>query len=364
MVQVPLTDYGYANTRVRAMRSRLLDERTFDELLAAADYKRTLGILEDTEYGRDIEDVVLEGLRPTNIDHAFNINLARNFGKIKDFIDGRPRELIDALLARWDLYNLKMILRGLKALVPKAEITRYLVPAGELDMTVMEEIISQPDLRASLDAIVMFSPQWKIHYGRAVADAMADYFKERDLSIIELKLDRLHYREIAEVVKGMDSNSRLARQVVEMEVDALNIQTLLRLCGLEIGEDRAQTYYVPGGGMSMGEFEEYSRLGQIDELVEMLSRRTEFGEALQRAGKVYEEKGETVFQDELEQHIIRRCMDISPDPLGLGVIIGYMWRKYLEITNLRIIIRGKSIGMIESQIRKELFMAEETVGAQ
>ncbi|MDI7253258.1 MAG: V-type ATPase subunit, partial [Actinomycetota bacterium] len=50
---------------------------------------------------------------------------------------------------------------------------------------------------------------------------------------------------------------------------------------------------------------------------------------------------------------------MAKDPLGIGVIIHYMWRKYLEITNLRIIMRGKSIGLIESQIRKELFLWEE-----
>ncbi len=362
MVQVPLKDYGYANARVKAMKSRLIDRHTFDELLAADDYRRALGILEVTEYASDIEEVVLQGLRPTDIDRAFNNNLIRNFSKIKDFITGRPGELIDALLGRWDLYNLKTLLRGKRALIPKAEITRNLVPIGNLDLPVLEEIISQPDLRASLDAIVMFSPQWKISYGRAVTDSLAEYIKERDLSVVEINLDKLHYSEVSEVVKGLDNNSRLARQVVELEVDVMNIETLLRLCGLQMGGSKAQTYYVPGGSMSRDDFEQYSHLGQLEDLVDLLSRETPFGEALQRAMRTYEEKGDAVFQDELEQHVIRKCINISQDPLGLGVIIEYMWKKYLEITNLRIIIRGKNISMIESQIRKELFMWNEGEG--
>jgi vacuolar-type H+-ATPase subunit C/Vma6 len=70
--------------------------------------------------------------------------------------------------------------------------------------------------------------------------------------------------------------------------------------------------------------------------------------------ELLDKRGETVFQDEMERYIMRRCLNISEDTLGIGVIIKYMWRKYLEVKNLRIIVRGKSIGLIESQIREEL----------
>jgi vacuolar-type H+-ATPase subunit C/Vma6 len=73
---------------------------------------------------------------------------------------------------------------------------------------------------------------------------------------------------------------------------------------------------------------------------------------------VFDEKGESAFEEEMEKYNIGTCLKMSEDPLGIGVIIKYMWKKYLEIINLRIIIRGKSIGLIESQIRKELFMWE------
>lgn len=359
MVQVPLKDYSYANTRVRAMTSRLLDEHTFGELLSAPDYNQTLGVLEDTAYGPDIEEIVLEGVRPTNVDRAFNRNLERNFEKIKSFIMGRPRELIDVLLSRWDLYDLKTVLRGMRALVPKAEINRNLVPIGFLDLTVLEEITSQPDLRAALDAIVMFSLQWEIRYGQAITGIMTDFLREHDLSVIELALDRFHYQRVSEIARGGDANSRLVRHVVEMEVDIINIVTLLRICGLGIDESRKASFYIPGGSIDEDDFYRAMQLGQIDDVVDLLAKKTPYREPLERAKATYEEKGEAVFQDELDKYMIRECLNISQDPLGIGIIIKYMWKKYLEVTNLRIIIRGKSIGLIESQIRKELMLMED-----
>ena len=103
--------------------------------------------------------------------------------------------------------------------------------------------------------------------------------------------------------------------------------------------------------------EEFTRLlslGQIENIIDELSATTPYREPLQRAMELFDKRGETVFQDELEKYIIRSCLTISEDTLGIGVIIKYMWRKYLEVKNLRIIVRGKSIGLIESQIREEL----------
>ena len=41
-----------------------------------------------------------------------------------------------------------------------------------------------------------------------------------------------------------------------------------------------------------------------------------------------------------------------------------MWRKYMEVANMRVIMRGKSIGLIESQIRKEMIDLERETEAR
>ena len=336
------------------MSSRLLDAGTYDDLLAAADFGRAVNILDNTEYGPDIEATILESFRPTSIDRALNLNLARNFSKIMEFFIGRPQELLKVLLSRWDLYNLKTIIRGKRAMVPKAEISRNLMPVGSLDLVVLDLIIDQPDLRSVLDAMVMFSSQWWVNYGEAIAPHMSEFLRDQDLSVIELALDRFHYEQVAGIAAGPGKNSALVRQVVGMEVDAINIATLLRICGLEMEEGEAADYFIPGGMLDVEEFARLLSLGQIERIVDELAASTPYSEPLQRAMELLDKRGETVFQDELERYIIRRCLTISEDTLGIGVIIKYMWRKYLEITNLRIIVRGKSIGLIESQIREEL----------
>lgn len=357
MVQVPLKDYVYANARVRAMNARLLDQDVFKNMLDAPDYNRAIAVLEETEYGEDIEHFMMEGARPTTMDRAFNRNFVRSFSHIKDFFMGKPEEMVGALLSRWDLYNLKTVLRGMRALVPKSEIMRNLIPIGSLDQVTLEEIANQPDLRASLDVIVMFSLQWDIPYGQAISANLNEFLREHDLSILELALDKFHYEKVMGMLKGGDANTRLVREVVTMEVDAINIGTLMRICGLELTDTKAEDYFVPGGTIATAkEFARILELKQPEQVYEALCRKTPYRKALEAAWRNFDERGESAFEDEMEKHIIETCLKMSKDPLGIGVIIEYMWKKYLEITNLRIILRGKSIGLIESQIRKELFV--------
>lgn len=362
MIQVPLEDYGYANARVRAMMARLLDEQVYRQILEAPDYHSAIGVLEDTEYAKDVEEAVLEGINPTNIDRALTKNLIRNFDRIKHFISGRPHELIEVLLSRWDLYNVKTILRGKRALVPSIEIERNLVPIGFLDMTVLGEIIRQPDLRSALDAMVVFSMEWPIPYGRAISASLAEFLHEHDLSIVETALDQLHYRHVISKVKGKDVNSVLVRKVISMEIDVINILNLLRLCGLELEKERASGYFIPEGTLARDEFLRILFLGQPEQVAQEIMRvLPQYREPVSLGMRSFDEKGESAVLDELEKHVIRTCINLTRDPLGIGVIIKYMWLKYLEVLNLRIIIRGKSIGLIESQIRKELFLFDEVL---
>lgn len=363
MGQVPLKDYAYGNARVKAMSGRLLDALKFDALLAARDLNHFLSELDDTQYGPYVEEAVIEGLRPTMVDRAFNRNLVKEFTGIRNFFEGRPYDLVRVLLARWDLYNLKTILRGKQALIPNSEIIRALVPMGDIDEVTLEEIVNQPDFRASVDAMVMFGRSWRIKYGTAINSKLREYFHEHDLAILELAMDRLHYQEVSELAEGRDSSSVKVSRMIRMEIDSINLVTLLRLSGSDYGRDQLKEYFLPGGDMQFGVFTRIAASKDEEAVVRELGTGP-FREVLAGAVGELDEKGYGVFQDELDMLMIRTAVKLDDNPLDIGVIIKYMWRKYMEVANLRVIMRGKSIGMIESQLRKELIDLEREPAAK
>jgi vacuolar-type H+-ATPase subunit C/Vma6 len=55
--------------------------------------------------------------------------------------------------------------------------------------------------------------------------------------------------------------------------------------------------------------------------------------------------------------ILQGCRLFRGDPLGIGVPLGFLWRKYSECLNLRLLLRGKQFEMPAAAIREELLYA-------
>jgi len=63
----------------------------------------------------------------------------------------------------------------------------------------------------------------------------------------------------------------------------------------------------------------------------------------------------SVFEKELERYLIRKGIGwFLGDPLSIAIAIGYVWAKFTEVTNIRIISRLKMADVAEKIIREEL----------
>ena len=119
---------------------------------------------------------------------------------------------------------------------------------------------------------------------------------------------------------------------------------------------RVERYFLEGGSaIKLGPFLQLSRLSDVDEVLDRL-KSTPYGEALEEAAARYLERGSiSVFERALEEYLMRRrALRACGDPHGVGVAIAYLWGKQNEVTNLRIIVKGKDVGMPAERVREEL----------
>src|SRR3970282_1352666 len=125
-----MPDFDYITPRVRAMRSRLLDSGRMEELLGALTFDALLAGLNNTPYGKDLQ----EALARYREIQAVEESLARTFSattqKIRSFGDGKAKALIEALLLRWDLANVRAVLRGKHTGRSEEDLMKSVLPAG------------------------------------------------------------------------------------------------------------------------------------------------------------------------------------------------------------------------------------------
>src|SRR4030067_285780 len=134
-----MPDFYYINARVRAMRSRLLDPGRMEELLGALTFDALLAGLNNTPYGRDLQEALARYRGIQAVDEALARNFSATTQKIRSFGDGKPRALIEALLLRWDLANVRAVLRGKHTGRAEEDIMESVLPAGLLNRVALRE---------------------------------------------------------------------------------------------------------------------------------------------------------------------------------------------------------------------------------
>ena len=347
-------DYGYANARLRGMRSRLLKEAFFDDLMTSADIGAVIQKLMQTEYGSDLEGRLLHGWTAANVDEALKDNMVRTFRKVGSVSNDEARFLMETLLGRWDLFNIKTILRGIHMGLNEELIVESLITVGQISTVDAEELARQGDIAGVVHTLAT----WRLPYAVPLRETLPEYTEDRDLSVLELALDRYYYEWAAQRLKGRRENKRIVRTFLGVQVDTLNLLTCLRLLNSDQDPAEAGRFFLPGG-LRVGEdlFMELAAMSDIDEVFIRL-KRTPYGRVLEEVAVRYIEKGSvSVFERALEDFLFRKAFATSKgDPLGIGLTVSYLWMKANEITNLRIVVKGVSVGMPAHRMREELIV--------
>ena len=297
-------DYGYINARMRGMKSRLLSHRALDDLILKPDLESLIADLENSPYREDIIEAKGRSSGIVCIETALRQNFIKTFRKIQDFSkqEAEAGQYIVIFLHRWDVQNIKTILRGKNIHTTNEEILECLVPAGELDEVTLRELLKQPDVKAVIDLLAT----WRIRYARPLTESFAEFIKTKDLAVIECALDRYYYADALAAVKAPTYNNDLIRDLLSLEIDVVNLRTVLRMVRDHVDPADAERYIIGGGKeFDLRKLHHLLSLSTIDEVVKALvATRYRFlssvPESAIRTQKI------SVIEKELERFLIRK----------------------------------------------------------
>lgn len=333
------SDYGYINARVRGLKSKLLAPEFYNEALNATDFRAFMVSLGQSPYGRDIEEAQSrsDGLK------ALDTALAKNFyttaQSIAGFSDGDAGKMIDLLLLRYDLANIKTIARAKHAGRGLEDIQASLFPAGSLKPAVLDTVASGSDM-AAVAQLLLASPT---PLRGAFARAAAAYQSDRDLYKLELELDRAYYKLLLE---GLDEAKAPADFVryIRREIDATNLRTALKL--RSAGSSTSDELFISGG-------KEITR-SLFDTVVNDRSSGTLQGLATTSFAGAADASSLAGAEEAIRTVLNRNARRMSADPLDIGVVTNFLRMKENETARLRLLGRGKFYNVPRDRLAKEL----------
>lgn len=349
-----MADYAYTNARIRAMQGRLLGWIQYESLLHQETWEGLVEALHTSPYARTLEHT-MTGLDPTHlsrtvirIDEALRRDLAQSLAKLRHFFSNHSRELVNALFLRWDVSNLKTVIRGKRAAAPVEEILTATLPVGILDDIALAELARLPTLQAVASTL----ETWRLPLARPVRTGLSLLGGAESLHPLEWELDRFTVVQTATWAANGDDNVLAVRNYLRFLVDKTNLLTALRYRAERsaLSPIEASRQFLKAEGRLTRAH--YEAVVSASDLRDGLSHLTETPYRW-LAGMFEEGKPISLplVERTLDRMAIRKAVNLSrQDPLGIGVAIAYLEQKTNEVRNVRMILRGKALGMGVEQI--------------
>jgi V/A-type H+-transporting ATPase subunit C len=344
------SNYEYVTARVRSRRSKLFDDDDYRKLVRMGT-SEIARFMEESEYEAEMNRL---GSRHSGVDlveYALNEDLADHFDDLLRWADGRLYDYVARYLRKFDVWNVKTVLRGLYSGADRAAVEADLIDAGEFSTDLLEALLDADSVEAVVAALD------RTVFGDPLEAALADYEGSGLLVPLENALDRTFYESL---IAGLpDEPGRATSLYIEFlraEIDFRNLRNALRIA--RSGADMDPSEYFIEGGRLFDEQELRQLVTDESQLVEHI-RESTYGDDLDDAlGTLAEAESLIEFEHALDAALLEYADTLSNRyPLSVCPILSFVLAKEREVDNIRAIARGREAGLAPEEIREELVIS-------
>jgi V/A-type H+/Na+-transporting ATPase subunit C len=341
-------NYPYVTARVKARKPKLLRRDDFLKMAnsSPAEIARQL---QEGHYKREIDELGGKYRGARLIEMATRLNLSRSYTEVTGYATGELQQLLLLYLQRYDVWNIKTVIRGKFAGVRDEEIESQLIPAGALHTEELGQLVRLGSVDEVIERLA------KTPYGDLLREGL-EGGKRENLARVENDLDKRYYYVLLKAVQPDNEPKRAFLHFLRYEADILDLKTILRLRAAQM-EDATPYLVDPDGGDLDGPMAARLLRAAPDEFVREVEA-TPFGAPLVPALNQY-------FQDNdlnkvtlaMDKVLMASAQGFSRRyPLSLLPVVDYVLRKKLEVDNLRILAAGKEHGLPDETIRGLLIL--------
>ncbi len=354
-----MPDFDYGNARLHVMKSRLLSTHELVALCEAGGLQGLIAALTKTVYQKSVEAALTRSTGMQCFDETLRNDLINTVGKVGGFYPESAGQMVAIILRAYDIHNLKAILRGLSKNVPANDIFMVLLPIGELSMNTLRDMAQSNNPRETIDLLASMGLTFAAPLLKARAETPgAESFE------LELALDHWYYEAARETLRSETGMADPLSSALALDADLANLLTALRfaqapherdLLRERLGTDELNHLFLGPGHIPYDVLANAGRQDTVAAAIEILTG-TFLGSVLRTGMERYAHSNRL---SDIERQLRRYRLkwmagQIAQDPLGIGVVLGYVALKVNEISNLRWIAQGINLGMNANAIRTEL----------
>ena len=340
---IALARYAATNAIIRTLLSDLLAKKDYQSITSAQSVDGAWAELRKTCYGRWIPEEAPRDL--LGIERILSYASVEHFRRSLKLLKGKPLNVANLLLSRWELDDLEFALRIWHG--GEKNLARHLTFATLVHDVPIYEVVEAE----SIDAVALALRHTP--YFEPIARAIPRYKAKKSIFYVEIELEKDYYSRLCFAISelgGMDAKNGL--KIVSAEIDLTNLMLMRRLVeyfNVEISS--LKDYAIPGGS-------------QISESV--ISGEVTKDNLVEIEGKLIEKKSASPsHRDRLSSisalegfvrmiSIQAATRALVAYPFTINCVFAFYLLKRNELQNLRTIFSAAVLGVEQSKVMSML----------
>lgn len=211
------------NAKVKALKGKMLKEEDFLKLLQSKDLKTALMYLkENTRYGELLQNYDFNNIHRGYLEIILNKYYTKVFNKFINYFNGEYRKLVKNLFLKWEIEDLKVIIRGKYIGRDKDVIESKLVAENSLNTIDYGYLLSSKSTDEVIERL-----KGSIYY-HGIKNLANDVSK-KGLFRIETELDFVYFSILRKELKHLDKqNKEILKVIIGLEADLSNLSWIYR----------------------------------------------------------------------------------------------------------------------------------------
>ena len=345
---IKLGFYPYTYIRTVVMGSLLFRKEDYHKMLKMS-FSEIARFLQDSTYKKEINELANKTFGADLLEIALNNNLAESFQKLLRISSPEIGRLVEEYLKRRDVEDIKTIIRGKFTNIDEKTIAASITGAGTFNKEFLLALLKKESAEDILKSLKL------INIGE-FKTALNDLKEKNNLAGIENALDKNYYTNVIKFSRSLPKQGDLFRQFLRKEVDILNILTLIRLKKNNFKKDEIKNFIISyDNKLKDSWISNLANANDLDQLAKLLEK-TEYKIIIAKGMEEFKKSGSLIaLETGLYKHLLKQSiLFMHQHLLSIDVILGYMFAKDVEVRNLKMIIKGKQLGLSEQFIGNQL----------
>jgi V/A-type H+-transporting ATPase subunit C len=327
--------YAYPNAKVRAMKGVLLSEDNYHSLLNTETFEEVLHVLQTTSYSEALAEIDLTEISILVLTKIVYKSLFRDYEKTIRSVSRDIRDFFILLYQKYELINLKTILRGICSNVDPQQVAPLLLPTERYTLFSKEKLLEFRDVHDVVKHLQGTFFQYPLNL------ALRRFEEEQEFFPLEMALDLHYYHTLwGSIEKLPEGEKHIAKQIFGMLIDILNVAWIIRFKEqYHFSPEEILNYTIQHGhAFTLRDRRRLSEAENPGEVITYL-KNTQYKKALNGDEPL------NTLHVVLSQYLIAQLRKFfSGNPFQIGVILGYILLKEFEISDIITIAEAKKYG--------------------